>query len=122
MEPVKTTGMFGLIYANDAQSCLPFYEKYFNFQQKFTMDDGSCYGTIGEIGLWIGDKYQARKTHKDDVRSAFMIEIDNAQRLFENLKADGVEIVHEKPVEMQPGVFWFMFYDPAGNILEVLGN
>lgn len=47
--------------------------------------------------------------------------IENAQSLFAEFQKDGVQVLQEEPMEMQPGVFWFQFQDPSGNILEVLG-
>jgi hypothetical protein len=33
-----------------------------------------------------------------------------------------VKIAQNEPMDMGQGDFWFQFYDPSGNILEVLGG
>ena len=51
-----------------------------------------------------------------------MLGIDSVGSLFERLKADGIETIQAEPEEMQPGTYWLQLLDPAGNVLEVLGD
>ena len=41
---------------------------------------------------------------------------------YDELKDAGVTFVHDKPQDLGGGNFWFRFYDPAGNILEIVSS
>jgi hypothetical protein len=51
-----------------------------------------------------------------------MLGVDSVGSLLKQFKAEGVKTFQDEPVEMQPGTFWLQLFDPAGNILEVLGG
>jgi len=113
---------FGLIYADNMETTLPFYEKYLGFKKEFDMDDGSCWGKAGGADLWIGGGYNKTDLTERSTRASIMLNVESANGLFEILKSDGISVVQDKPIEMKEGVFWFQFSDPTGNILEVLGK
>ncbi|MBT3784424.1 hypothetical protein HOF92_05550, partial [bacterium] len=111
---------FQLIYVEELQPAVEFYTKFFGFKKKFDMSGDQIYGTTGDTEMWIGGGFKRTEQSADHTRSCTMMEIDSASRLFEAMKADGVKLYQESPVEMQDNVFWFQFQDPAGNILELL--
>lgn len=112
---------FNLVYVDDMAKALAFYEKYFDFKKKFDMDDGSAWGTTGNVGLWIGPNYKRVDVTAKNTRTSVMYGVESAHTLFRQLKADGIPVVQEAPIEMKDGVYWFQFSDPTGNILEILG-
>lgn len=112
---------FALIYTDKLAPTQAFYEKYFGFEKTDDFSDTEIYGTAGEIEMWIGSEYKPTKMTEKSTRGTSMFGVESALDLFKAFKKDGVKTVHKKPVEMQPGAFWFQFYDPAGNIIDVLG-
>lgn|GEM_PF-965439 len=123
--PAKVKSLeFLLIYAESLEDSLPFSTRYFGFEKQFEIaQDGSVYGSIGEVGIWIGPGHKKSEPEGADkiCRTKAMLGIESAQSLFVEFQKDGVPVLQEEPIEMQPGVFWFQFLDPSGNILEVLG-
>ena len=65
-----------------------------------------------------------KKIEIDDktMRSSICFSVDNAFDMFNKMKEHSVELLHEKPQDMGEDDFWFMFKDPSGNILEILGG
>ena len=123
---VKITSLeFTLIYADDFDTAVAFYEKHFGFKEAFKMQDTShgpqTWGKTGDVGMWIGGGYKRKALEPEDCHSATMLGVESAFKLFDALKEDGVTIYQNEPVEMQDGIYWFQFQDPAGNILEILG-
>lgn len=114
---------FNLVYVDDLAKALAFYEKHFGFQKKFDMDNGtSCYGKAGEIGLWIGGGHKRVENAEKHTRTSIMYSVKSAHAFFKQLKDDGVQTIHPEPKNMGEGDYWFQFYDPAGNVLDVLGG
>ena len=63
--------------------------------------------------------------HKPDSKISavsFMMMVDDAPSAFAELKRHGVQIVQERPYDMGNGSFWFQFFDPSGNLLEMVST
>ena len=119
----KITGFrFALIYSEDLAASQAFYEKYFGFEQTAQFSETEVYGNLGDIEAWIGGGYEKSANHEKSTRATMMLGVDSVGALFERLKADGIETIQDEPAEMQPGTFWLQLLDPAGNVLEVLGE
>jgi uncharacterized protein YndB with AHSA1/START domain/predicted enzyme related to lactoylglutathione lyase len=113
---------FNLVYVDKIEPALAFYTKYLGFVKESVMEDGSCLGKAGPVTLWIGPNFQKSKVNEDSVRTSIMYHIDSIFPLFQSLKSEGVKTIQDTPIEMKNGQFWFQFIDPAGNILEALGE
>ena len=117
---------FSLVYASDFSETKSFYEKYFGFTDEFEMPESNlgpqAFGRIGDVRMWIGGGFKETSLDETSRRSGVMFGVDSVGRLFDELKKDNVKIHQEEPIEMQPGVFWLVFEDPSGNIVEVLGG
>ncbi len=117
---------FSLVYASKFDETKAFYEKYFGFTEEFDMPDSNlgpqAFGTIGDVRMWIGGGFTQSSLTETSSRSGVMFGVDSVQKLFDELKKDSVTIHQDELVEMQPGVFWLVFEDPSGNIVEVLGG
>ncbi len=113
---------FALIYVDDLEPNRKFYEKYLGFKQEQEFRPGEIFGTLGEIHCWIGSGYKRADTDEKSTRATVMLGVDSVGVLFDQLKSGGEKIIQERPVEMQKGVYWLQFADPAGNIVEVLGD
>jgi len=119
----KVTGFrFALIYSEDLAASQAFYEKYFSIEQTAQFSETEVYGNLGEIELWIGGGYEKSPNHKKSTRATMMLGVESVGALFERLKADGIKTIQHEPAEMQPGTYWLQLLDPAGIILEVLGE
>ena len=113
---------FNLVYVDDMEKALVFYEKHFGFKKDFDMDDGSCWGKAGDVALWIGPGYKRTDLTAKSTRTSVMYSVESAGSFFKQLKLDNVPTVQSEPQHMGKGDYWFQFMDPAGNILEVLGG
>lgn len=121
--PKHFTGFaFNLVYVDELQPALDFYTRHFGFEAKRTMKDGSVWGKSGEISLWIGGGYEKQPQREKSTRSSIMYSVPSSGALFAQLKADNVATIQSEPMHMGDGEYWFQFFDPAGNILEVLGG
>ena len=113
---------FVSVYVDDFSEALSFYQKHFGFEKKHDMGPKASWGKIGDVGLYIEGGNTPLKTEPKNVRASFVLRVDSARSLFDRLKSDGVRMVQTEVQDMGSGDFWFQFYDPAGNILEVLGG
>ena len=123
---VVTDFKFSLIYAEDFEETKAFYEKYFGFKQEFEMPDTELgpqtWGKTGEVGMWIGGGYERVEVTERSCRSGVMFGVESAVELFKQLQTDSIKVLHEAPVPMQDGVFFFQFEDPSGNLIDILGR
>ena len=121
-EPLVTGFRFNQIYTDQLEPTLAFYEKHFGFKTEFTMKDGSVWGKAGDFGLWIGGGYDRAPQGERQTRTSIMYSVKSSHAFFRQLKADQVETLQAAPLQMDETTYWFQFRDPAGNILECLGN
>jgi predicted enzyme related to lactoylglutathione lyase len=112
---------FALIYVDDLETNKKFYEKYLGFKQEQEFRPGEIFGKLGEIQCWMGSGYERVQADEKSTRATVMLGVDSVGKLFDQLKSGGEKLIHEKPVEMQEGIYWLQFADPAGNVIEVLG-
>lgn len=112
---------FTLIYVDDLEPNKKFYEKYLGFKQEQEFRPGEIFGKLGEVNCWMGSGYERTTTNEKSTRATVMLGVDSVGKLFDQLKSGGEKVIHEAPVEMQEGVYWLQFADPAGNVIEVLG-
>ena len=113
---------FVSVYVDDFSSALSFYQKHFGFEKKHDMGATAVWGKIGDVGLYIEGGNKPVQIAHTSVRASFVLNVDSAASLFQRLKDDNVSIIQTEPQDMGSGTFWFQFFDPAGNLLEVLGG
>jgi len=112
---------FALIYVDDLAASQAFYEKYLGFEKSADYGPEEIFGKMGAVEAWMGGNYQRESGDDKSVRSSVMLEVASAGKLFDALKADGVKTIQDKP-QFMGQLYWLSFYDPAGNIVEVLGG
>jgi predicted enzyme related to lactoylglutathione lyase len=111
------------VYAVDYLESYKFYTEVLGLVKAFDMGTAACYFQIGEnSGLYLNGGNKKNEIDTETVRSSFILEVDNAFELLARLKQLGYKVDREVPVEMAPNQYWFMFYDPSGNIIEILGG
>jgi len=113
---------FALIYVDELEPNKKFYEKYLGFKQEQEFRPGEIFGSLGGINCWMGSGYKKAPTDEKSTRATVMLGVDSVGSLFDQLKAGGERVIQDKPIEMQDGVYWLQFADPAGNVVEVLGG
>ena len=112
---------FVLVYVDSLEKCQPFYDTYLGFEKTDEFRPGEIYGKLGEIDMWMGEGYEQVDKNAQSVRATVMLGVDSVSKLFNHLKEGGETIIQEAPVDMG-GLYWLQFVDPAGNVVEVLGN
>jgi catechol 2,3-dioxygenase-like lactoylglutathione lyase family enzyme len=117
-----TSFKFASIYVDNLDACQKFYETYLGFQKTAEFSPGEIFGNLGAVEMWMGEGYERIDAGERAARATLVLGVDSVGSLFEALQAGNVKTVQDSPVEMQVGVFWLQFFDPAGNIIEVLGG
>jgi predicted enzyme related to lactoylglutathione lyase len=117
-----TSFKFASIYVDNLDACQKFYETYLGFQKTAEFSPGEIFGNLGDVEMWMGEGYERIDAGERAARATLVLGVDSVGSLFEALQAGNVKTVQDSPVEMQEGVFWLQFVDPAGNIIEVLGG
>ena len=122
-DQVRVSGLkFLLIYVEDLDSSLAFYQEYLGFKKTAQFSPTEVYGELGDTEMWLGAGYRRGDADEGTTRTTAMIGVDSVGRLMQKLRRGGVPTIQDAPVEMQEGVYWLQFKDPAGNVLDVLGG
>ena len=119
---IKKTA-FVSVYVKNFEQSYKFYNEVLGLEKEFDMGELACFFKLGEdSGLYLQGGNKKIEYKADTMRTAFVLTVESASAMYEKLKAEGMRFVHKAPVQMGPKDYWFMFYDPAGNILEILGG
>jgi predicted enzyme related to lactoylglutathione lyase len=120
----KITGVsFVSVYVDDFQVAFAFYSELLGLEQQYDMGENACFFRLGQdSGLYVEGGNSRTEVRRDTARATFTFGVASAGAMFEKLKSAGVKIAQNQPMDMGQGDFWFQFYDPSGNILEVLGG
>ena len=128
MSDTKITGIrFGACYVDDWDAGREFYEQVLGLAVGFEAMPGQVlFYAFGEdpFGIMLCKVAGAAsgKVGVGTAHAAFVLSVASAGALHAKLTAAGVEIPQDAPIEMGEGDHWFQFFDPAGNLLEVLGG
>jgi predicted enzyme related to lactoylglutathione lyase len=124
-EAAKISGMsFVTVYVDDFTKALEFYQDILALEKTHQADVDACFFSIGanEYGLFLAGGARAKTTKAEDAHASFVLLVESASALFQRLRMNGVKTVQDEPMDRGEGDFWFQFYDPANNLLEVLGG
>ena len=124
MEQTHISGLrFVTVYVDDFSGNFEFYNEVLGLEKAYDMGGNGCYFNIGgNFGLILEGGNKSITIDRKTMRTSFVMEVESASAMYEKLKKAGVNLVQDSPVEMGKGEFWFQFFDPAGNILEILGG
>lgn len=115
---------FVAVYVDDFDRAFAFYNGLLGLEKSFDMGPTSCFLTItDDVGLYIeGGNAPATVTTKS-VRASFGLTANSVAAMFGKLRDAGVPIVQQSgPQDMGGGQAWFQCHDPAGNIIEIVGE
>lgn len=124
MSDTAITGVtFVAVYVPDFEVGYKFYNEVLGLEKEYDMGTKACYFKLGkDSGLYLQGGNKPATYSADTQRAAFVLSVASAGALFDKLKAAGVRFVQDAPKETGPDMYWFQFFDPAGNILEALGG
>lgn len=121
MTKIKGIGVV-TIYADDYDKTIDFYSKFLGFVMKAKVCEKGCWGTMGAVNIYIEGGNTRVDPQTTSARSSVALIVDSAFATFEEFKKGGVELLHTEPQLIGEEDWWFLFKDPAGNILEIFGE
>lgn len=114
---------FASVYVDDFERAYEFYAGVLGLVKEYDMGSAACFFKLPDnTGVYLQGKNKSASYGEDTMRAAFVFSVESAAATHERLKAAGVRFIHAEPKDMGGDNYWFQFYDPAGNILEVLGG
>jgi predicted enzyme related to lactoylglutathione lyase len=124
IDATQITGVpFVSAYVDDFATAFAFYSEVLGLEKQYDMGEHACFFKLGgDWGLYLEGDNTRQDVLRDTARATFTLGVQSAHAMFDKLTEAGVKIVHNEPMDMGQGDFWFQFYDPSGNILEILGG
>ena len=114
---------FVSVYVDDFETSYKFYNEVLRLEKEYDMGKLACFFKLGaDSGLYLQGGNKKNTIDDKTMRTAFTLNVTSANAMFEKLKEAGVKFVQNAPMDMGQENFWFQFYDPSGNILEILGG
>ncbi|MDP8231582.1 MAG: VOC family protein [Candidatus Zophobacter franzmannii] len=113
---------FVSVYVDDYKKAFKFYSLILGLEKQFDMGDNACFFKMGPNGLYLQGLNKPAEYTPETMRSGFALSIQSASEMYEQLVTHGTKMIHEEPMDMGHGDFWFQCYDPCGNIIEFLGG
>ncbi|HVZ42133.1 MAG TPA: VOC family protein [Candidatus Kapabacteria bacterium] len=112
------------VYVDDFAKAFEFYSGLLGLKKKYDMGEQACYFEFEgkEWGLYLDGGNDPSEITVNTSRASFMLSVPSSLALHTRLVAAGVRCVQNPPQHMGGGDYWFQFFDPAGNIIEVLGG
>ena len=115
---------FALIYSEDLDTTVSFYQKYLGLvvDESVKMSATEVFGNMGPVGVWIGGGYKKTNSSDRNIRATVMLRVKSSGELFAAFKKGDVKLYQPSPIQMGQNNWWFQFADNNGNILDVLGG
>jgi len=120
----KVKGLaFASVYVDDFRRAFEFYAGTLGLEKEYDMGSEACFFKLPDnTGLYLQGRNKPASYDADTMRTAFVFTVESAAATYERLRAAGVRFIQNEPRHMGGEQYWFQFYDPSGNILEVLGG
>lgn len=124
MESTEIKGIaFVSIYTDDFEKSYKFYSEFLGLKKQFDMGELACFFEVPETtGLYLQGGNKRVEYDDEMMRAAFVFSVESASAMWKKIEAEGLRFVQDEPMDMGAGDFFFQFYDPTGNILEILGG
>ncbi len=113
------------VYVDDFEKAYKFYTDVLGMTKSFDMGSLACflnYGKEGKEGMYLQGGNDKADFKESSSRPAFVLSVKSANELHAKLLQHNIRMIHDKPMDMGQGDFWFQCYDPCGNIIEFLGG
>jgi predicted enzyme related to lactoylglutathione lyase len=124
---MSTTTITGIdlvcVYARDYVESFHFYSDILGLADWTSMGEKACYFKLADgRGIYLVGGFTDIAKDAKLVRTTFCFAVESAFDMYTKMKQAGVEILHEEPVDMGHGNWWFQVYDPSFNIVEFVGG
>lgn len=121
--PAAITGIqFVSAYVDDFAKAYDFYADILGLKKAYDMGDHACFFELGpDHGLYLEGENKISRSEPIAAHASFTLAVSSTHALFAKLKEANVQTVEEEPMKMGENMYWFRFYDTAGNLLEALG-
>jgi predicted enzyme related to lactoylglutathione lyase len=111
------------VYVDDFSAALSFYRDTLGLEKQDDMGPQACLFRVGEnSSLYLEGGNAPTGADVKKTRLSFVLGVPSASAMYEKLQTAGVRLVHPAPMHMGGASYWFQFYDPAGNVLEIHGG
>ena len=111
------------VYVDDYAKAVAFYQTELGFEKKTDMSETSCWGRIGDLGLFIvkGDGTRS-EISRSGCKATLVLNFEHGfTSFFDRMKEQGAAL-DEQPIPLDGmKASFFRFRDPAGNVLEAAG-
>ncbi len=114
---------FVAVYAQDYETSYKFYKDVIGLKKVSDMSEHACYFQLaGEVGLYLEGDCNKVDYGPKTARTSFAIMVESAGDMHRKLRENGIEVIQDDPYGVGDDKFWFQFFDPSGNIIEVVGG
>ncbi len=111
------------VYVDDFVEAQKFYEEIFGLSDPSSMGPEACYYQVTpDLGLYLEGGNKRIDVEQKNTRSSFVLRTSSASKLYERMSSMNVRLLHNQPSNMGGDNYWFMFADPSGNIIEIVGG
>ncbi len=110
------------IYVDDFSKAFDFYAHVLGLEKSQDAGENACFFRLNDnpMAIYLEGGHEKKTQDPKATGLAFMMVVEDAKGAYQSLKEEAVHFVHDAPQDMGEGNYWFRFYDPAGNILEIV--
>lgn len=110
-------------YVDDFDAAYDFYTRILGLKKEYNMGDRTCFFELGTgQGLYLQGDNKIRRADPITSHTSFTLGVNSVRALFCKLQEANIQTVEEEPIKIGETMYWFRFYDPAGNLLEAIGD
>ncbi len=114
---------FVSVYADSFEKAFRFYTEILGLEKEYDMGSQAAFLKLGEdSGIYLQGGSRKMQRDEQSCRASFTLSVESAGEIFDLLKKENLRIVQDVPMDMGQGDFWFQFFDPSGNMIEILGG
>src|SRR2546421_92969 len=112
------------IYVDDFQRAYDFYTGVLGIEKSRDGFENSCFLRIADNpnAIYLEGGHERITLTPDSNTLSFMLMVKSAHEMYDLLKENDVRFIQDEPEEIGSGNYWFRFYDPAGNIVEIVSE
>jgi predicted enzyme related to lactoylglutathione lyase len=112
------------IYVDDFETARDFYAHTLGLELATQAGPNACFFRLADNpnAVYLEGGHPRSNATENTSQLSFMLIVESAPEAFVRLTEAGVRMVHDEPQQLGEGNFWFRFYDPAGNIVEMVSS
>lgn len=124
-KPCVTGVCFPVSYVDDYEKALAFYTQVLGLKQSLVLAEDQCFLRVGnvELGLLLAGGHKPHeKKGAQWAQASYVLRAASAPAMMACLREAGAKILQDEPIKTGDCECWFQFFDPAGNLLQILGG